>query len=326
MSTNQRKHSLRRSAAGSLLLHAALLGAIYWLVRDRLAATPVPSSRLSGPVSVDLFKGTGPKAPHTQGKAGAPKTAPPKQPLQLGPSFGIGEKGLPHTDHSGSDSSSGGGGQGGPADGYEVANSMGIEEESKLYPFFSALWRRIDTATGYPEDFVKERITGYVTAQLVIDRRGVFTGRIARVDSDQPLLETYVLAVLFHALSEPLPRELWSDREQVILVSRFEFHTFTYGHIPPPRVQKELKNVLEFERNGYNDPKVNEAIEKFLTHYMPPIIPVPGGFIIDFFRAYQFIQNLRDAGKMGAEDLRLERIDLNREQWEGLIRKVPDGQ
>jgi hypothetical protein len=199
---------------------------------------------------------------------------------------------------------------------------MGMEEESRLYPYFHAIWRRIDAATGYPDDFVKERITGYVTVQVGVDERGVFTGRLHELHSDQPMLETYALGVLFHALSEPLPRNLWRERAgEMIVVARFDFRTFTHGQVPPPREKIALKNVFEFPRHGYAEPLLKEKIEKWVTTYFPPIVPVPGGAYIDFVRLYQMVQNWRARHRLGAEELRAQRIQLKQEQWKSFIRK-----
>lgn len=314
-----------RYALQSLLLHAAFLAVGVYLLHEKILEPP--KSKLAGPISVALLHGAfqasqAPSPPSASPKVASKSRLARKLPLQFGPSFSLnpGAASPPSYPASHLGNGSGGGGQEGPRDGYEVSNAMGIVEESRLYPFFSALWKKIDASADYPPDFVRERLTGYVTAQLVVDRKGVFTGSINRVYSDQPLLETYILAVLFHALSEPLPRGLWTDREQVILVSRFDFHTFSWGQVPPARRQKETKNVLEFERYGYVEPKVNQVIEKFVTHYMPPIIPLPGAFYIDFIRTYEFLHNINNQ-KMGEDDLRLERIELKREQWESLIHK-----
>ena len=209
----------------------------------------------------------------------------------------------------------------GEQDGYDTANSMDLKKEGELYPFFRALWKKVDASLGYPDDFVKERLSGHVTAQVVLDRGGVFHGEILGVASDQPYLEAYVLAILFHALHDPLPQNLWSDREQMILVMRFDFRTFSYGEIPPEPKLVNLKNVLAFNRGGYTESRLSQAIDKFMTHYFPPIIPIPGAFYIDFIRAYQMVQNYRSRFKMGEDDLRGERLQLSRREWESVIHK-----
>jgi hypothetical protein len=307
----------------SVLLHAAIFGLAYWLMREaQRREQAIPPSRAPGPINVDIVGGKGGPSNGkgaSQKHASRPKKAPP--PLQLGPSFRFTPGGgSPQPPGAGG----GGGGGAGPADGYDVANAMGLEEEGKLYPFFHAIWKKVDSATGYPDDFVRERIKGFVTAQVVVNRQGVFTGKIVEINSDQPFLETYVMAILFHALSEPLPPETWSHRDEMILVLSFDFHVFSYGESPPPRMEEKIKNVLSFSRYGYDDPKLNHVVEKILTHYMPPIIPIPGGFFIDFFHAYQFVQNLRNH-RMEEDDLRLQRIELRQDQWRSVVRKAPDG-
>jgi hypothetical protein len=318
--------ALRRSLVGSLSIHGILLGLAWFVVfhspwRPELPAT----SRKANTVQVRLQAGSGRSSSPLQA---ARKNAPKIAQTQSQPSLNLGldfsrnvHKAAPSDSTEGSSpETTVGGGHAGLPDGYDTANSMDIKKEAELYPFFRALWRKVDSQLGYPNDFVKERISGYVTAQLVVDRGGVFKGEILGVASDQPYLEAYVLAILFHSLKEPLPRNLWSDREQMILVMHFDFKTFTYGELPPEPKQINLKNVLTFNRGGYTDSRLNEAIQKFMTHYFPPIIPLPGAFYIDFIRAYQLVQNFKNRHKMDEEGLRAERISLSREEWQNVIR------
>lgn len=204
----------------------------------------------------------------------------------------------------------------GSKDGYDVANEMGMERESVLYPFFDAVWARVNSATIYPEDFVQQRIEGKVTAQIVVDKRGVFTGEIRKINGDQPMLNAFVLATLIHALHEPLATQSWSQDERTLLVLQFEFHLFGPGGIPKKEEYAHLKNVLGFRRDAYVDPALNQAIEKILTRYVPPIIPIPGGVYIDFPRAYQYFKNL---GTPDDDELRARRLELQKEEMDRLI-------
>ena len=211
-------------------------------------------------------------------------------------------------------------------DGFATAQKMDMNSESTLYPFIDAIWRKINGSTGYPADFVKERISGEVNIQFVVDRHGVFTGEIPQVDSDSDFLKTYVCAILVRALKAPLPASSAGMSDQMsikmTLVAHFEFTIFGVGHSPLVADKTHVKNILYFKKSSYADPKLNELIEKFFTRYVPPIIPFPGGAYIDFVRAYEFVQKW---GKPDPDDRRPTRILLQKEEWERLIRESAGG-
>ncbi|MGK5089446.1 hypothetical protein WDW86_17995 [Bdellovibrionota bacterium FG-2] len=77
-------------------------------------------------------------------------------------------------------------GRGGEArqDGYDIARSLKWSEENRSYPFFQALWKRIDSSTNYPIDLAKRRITGSVEVQFTVNRQGEFTREFLSAESD----------------------------------------------------------------------------------------------------------------------------------------------
>ena len=58
------------------------------------------------------------------------------------------------------------------------------------------------------------------------------------------------------------------------------------------------------------DPLLNEKTEEVFTHYIPPIIPLPGGFYVDLIRAYEFVNNLIEGTPTESEQrqARLEKL------------------
>jgi hypothetical protein len=292
---------IRRSdLAKSLALHAALAAVAWVSLRAAHELAPALAAPVKPPISVTLRGGSpssGPSAApsaHARGR-GSKRPDRGEQGLRLGLDFDLGRKSAKRGKGKGGTGEAEGRGRG-SRDGYDTADAMTYADETRLYPFFRALWRRIDSSTGYPSDLVQERITGYVSVQLHVDRRGAFAGEIVSVRSDQPILEAYVLGILFHALREPLPSNLWAKGQPngVILVTRFRFSTFSHGSNPSLELEPSLKNVLAFQRDRYVDPKLNQVVNRVLTRWMPPILPIPGGVFVDFFRLYQFVQNYRD--------------------------------
>jgi hypothetical protein len=209
----------------------------------------------------------------------------------------------------------------GTADGFDMAQAMGIERETNLYPFFHALWTQINSVLDYPPDFVNERMSGVVDVQIVVNRQGVFTGRFVKATSDSLMLQTYVMSLLVHALNQPLPQKRWADRDELILVTQFNFRTFTYGEIPRVPGESHVKNMLYFQRDGYVDPLLKQTIERIFTKFLPPIIPLPGAFYIDFPRAYALVRSLSEPDKSDPDDLRRRRLEVSKEKWERIIKK-----
>jgi len=195
-----------------------------------------------------------------------------------------------------------------PGGTYGVMNSLGLEKYSPLMPFFQALWKKIDETVDYPEDFAKQRITGLVNVHLMLKRDGTFTGQILDLYSSHDYLKTYVLAVLVHALEEPLFRHLWlQDFQEIPIVLSFDFAVVTDHEADVSDKGSYIKNALIFHRRRFAEPLLNETIEEVYRRYVPPIIPIPGGFIIDFVRAYKMVTEFHEPT---AQEKRQRRIDL----------------
>ncbi len=212
------------------------------------------------------------------------------------------------------------------ADGFEVASQMKVEQEANLYPFFNSLWRKVEAVTTYPSDLAKQRIQGTAQIQLEVDHRGVFTGDIREVRGEEPMLNALSAAILVHALGEPLPENLWMRgesgrlRNSMILVFRFDYRFFLPGESPRKIDVAHFKNVLAFRRDAFVEPRANEVIEEIFTRYVPPIIPVPGGFAIDLIRAVQYVKNMVENPPDEGE-LRARRLRSMKERWEKVVRK-----
>lgn len=188
----------------------------------------------------------------------------------------------------------------------QFGNSMDIHETFSTLPFFMALHAKVDSTLVYPDDFSRQRITGNVRVEAVLDRDGRLLRFVGSVAQDK-VLQTYCLAFLLQALKNPLPQRAWANNPLVVAFE-FDFHT----HIPgePQRLFPTVieKNRLAFGRDSQIEPWLNERINEVFTHYIPPIIPLPGGVYIDFVLAYQFMKNLIE-GAPTERELRQGRVE-----------------
>jgi len=311
----------------SLIVHLCCLGLALWMGSQ----SPRPPTKPTFLVQVEepIGSGTGlhGRKKHSH-KASSP---PPTRRLELGLTAKSSDESNSRQ-ASPANISEGGvfGGSLDGYDGYDVANGIGIEREGELYPFFDALWRKVNATTAYPDEFIQQRVKGKVTAQIVVDHRGVFTGEVKAVHGSEPMLNTFVLATLIHALREPLLRNTWMDlnepgaSDRMLLVFQFDFELFGPGGAPKKAEFAHFKNVLSFRKDSYVEPALNQAINRIFTRYLPPIIPIPGGFFIDFIRAYKFFENMASPTP-DPDELRRSRLELKKEQWESVIQRRAEG-
>ncbi len=169
------------------------------------------------------------------------------------------------------------------------AEAIGFSESLEMFPFVEEIWKRIEGKLTYPPDFVSQRIKGDLSIQFEVSPTGEFTGKFYGVRSDDPILTTYAMVVVIHALSKPLPEKIQLRRNKpIVFAAQFRFETYSYSSEPPKREHEpHLKNYLSFLRQSYVLPVAVEELERFRNKYLPPIIPIPGGFVIDFVQAYK---------------------------------------
>lgn len=170
--------------------------------------------------------------------------------------------------------------------------SMGLEQATESMPFYQALWGKVDEWMGFPKEIAFMRIGGRVVIHLKVNAQGQMVGDFLRVAADHPVLKTYALVILNQALKTPLHprRQRPAGSPDVPIVMTFDFRVVTVEGLTP-RSGDYFKNSLLFGRTYYIEPYLNEALNYVLTTYVPPIIPIPGGFYVDFVRAYQMIDN-----------------------------------
>lgn len=201
----------------------------------------------------------------------------------------------------------------------QEAMNMGVERTLEALPFFMALYPRINSVLVYPDDFSKQRIDGRVRIEAELNSDGTLKRFISSTTDDR-ILQTYCLAFLMQTLSQPLPKAVRLKEGETIAVSlEFEFHTRVVGSPKRTFATVIQKNHLAFGRENEVEPVVNERIEEFFTHYVPPIIPLPGGVYVDFVMAYKFVQNLLNDAPT-ARELRQSKIEKLHEELRRYVR------
>lgn len=208
---------------------------------------------------------------------------------------------------------------------YGFSRNMKLEEMSVLTSYFSEIWKKVNFATDYPENFIRQRIVGEVHVHLNLNEKGIFVGDFLSIESSEPLLETYVVSLLLYALKDPLRKSLWLKKKKNIpSVFSFYFNTMELkSNQKEIRRGFHIKNIFVFRRKEYMSPKILLDVARFLNKYIPPIIPLPGGFYIDFVRAYTFIRDFKDLKKPvnWKEQKRARKLKLLRNKLELTIKK-----
>lgn len=191
----------------------------------------------------------------------------------------------------------------------QYANSMDVVFANENLGFFEALHRKVDSAFIYPEDFARQRIQGRVRFDIELGREGHII-RFRSSDSNDDLLHVYTMALLIQILKDPLPERSWLKTERAVVTFDFDYRIRIEGNPRHEFLVGARKNHLLFGREATIDPWLNEKLHEVFTHYIPPIIPLPGGFYVDFYLAYQYAKNLINGTptEREAREARLEKL------------------
>lgn len=184
-----------------------------------------------------------------------------------------------------------------------------------LDSFYAELWRSLAATLTYPEDFSRQRISGTVTLRMEVDFRGMITGRKIYADSENKFLEALALYSVTATLSKPLQAKYWLDRKTVPVTVRINY----WPRLPDDTRQQNPGGVvghhLEISKYDYIKPELQEKIEKYMV-----VIPVPGGFYVDFIKIYMLIKESLEPNK---DDLRAFRVKNLQETMKRHLEKMP---
>lgn len=195
---------------------------------------------------------------------------------------------------------------------------VNVVKAMELTAFLQRIKEKIDHGLDYPEDMAVQRIAGEVRLDFYVDRKGRLSGDFHSVKGAESLLNLYVMSSLLVLLKDPLPENLWAQEDRIAISVHVDFTTFQFTET---RIQNEASfqaNQLSFLRARYVKPLAVAKVEKIFTRYVPPIIPLPGGFYVDFIMLAQYIQNINTPDP---DDQRKQRLGLTRESLELATKK-----
>jgi hypothetical protein len=195
---------------------------------------------------------------------------------------------------------------------------VNIIKAMELTTFLQRIKEKIDFGLDYPEDMALQRISGEVRLDFYVDRKGRLTGDFKSVKGAESLLNLYVMSSLLVLLKDPLPENLWAQEDRIAISVHVDFATFQFTETRIRNQASFQANQLTFRRARYVKPLAVAQVEKIFTRYVPPIIPLPGGFYVDFIMLAQYVQNINTPDP---DDQRKQRLGLTRERLELATKK-----
>ena len=195
---------------------------------------------------------------------------------------------------------------------------VNVVKAMELTTFLQRIKEKIDLGLDYPEDMAVQRISGEVRLDFYVDRKGRLMGDFHSIKGAESLLNLYVMSSLLVLLKDPLPENLWAQEDRIAISVHVDFATFQFSETRLQNQASFQANQLSFRRARYVQPLAVAKVEKIFTRYVPPIIPLPGGFYVDFIMLAKYIQNINTPDP---DDQRKQRLGLTRERLELATKK-----
>ena len=113
-----------------------------------------------------------------------------------------------------------------------------------------------------------------------------------------------------------------TKRERLVLQLEFDFSTYAHPKLARREPGGYRRNVLLFKKESFAPGRIDRAMDRFYRKYMPPVIPLYGGFFVDFVRLYQIIDEWNDPDP---DTLREHRLGQLREKMDAALRARASG-
>jgi hypothetical protein len=195
--------------------------------------------------------------------------------------------------------------------------SLTLQKEGKLSPLAQKILKRVDSYVGYPPDFIEENFAGEVVIQFLVSPEGKFL-RFLHVDGEQKALTLYSMAMVILALNREianLPKDRPASNIPISLA--LSYRLLLPDEISNRREPAAYKNSLQLERVAFTEPRAIKKARRAIEKYTPPIVPVPGGFFVDFVALYK---RFAETGSDDPDWEREARMLLDRETLEVFLK------
>lgn len=116
----------------------------------------------------------------------------------------------------------------------QKTSGVGTEEQEetgggiglKVSPLALYVYRIIDEALGYPQDFVLKDVTGKVNATLAFTEDGKWDKSASTFNSNSRYLRIYIIKLLKEVLKDPIPANKLTTHKKFTLKAQFHFNIF----------------------------------------------------------------------------------------------------
>lgn len=196
----------------------------------------------------------------------------------------------------------------------QVSFTKGVE----LTTFWQRLAEKVNRGLDYPADFANQRIQGSVRVYFYVDRKGRLQGDFSSVKGPEPLLNLYVMSSLIILLRDALPENLWADQDSLAVTMNINFKIYQFQEMSIKDEYSFENNELSLTRAEYVSPLLVDQVKKVFTRYVPPIIPIPGGFYVDIPMLVEYIQNINSPDP---DEQRQARLKIKRQDLEQALKK-----
>ncbi len=210
---------------------------------------------------------------------------------------------------------------------FGVMNTMGAAEYGKNIWFYQQLWTKLNFHSSYLEDLAKQRIKGAVNVHALVNHKGQLID-VLEITGPENLLKAYVMVNLIHTLKDPLSKKNWlKGRKKIPLLITYEFilHELAGNKYHNPDTSDQgnhLKNTFVIKKHRIINNRITQYYAENIAPFIPPIMPVPGGVIIDFVAAYHIYDTW---GEPRASVRRKRRLKSLKKMLSHTIKKHPPG-
>ncbi|MCJ8276736.1 MAG: hypothetical protein HRT44_14310, partial [Bdellovibrionales bacterium] len=197
-------------------------------------------------------------------------------------------------------------------------NHMSLSEYTGNRLFFEILKSKFDQSIQYPQELVEHKIEGQTWIKVLVNHKGELI-EVVDTAAKKPALKAFVIVGVHQALKKALHKKYWhKPQRNVTLVLHFNFKILTYGQFQSRATSRYHKNRYDFLRVQQGKHVIHEFMENN-ARYIPPIIPLPGGFFFSFTQAYNLVKAWSE---MDPKIRKRQRHEMTKEKLDLMMKKA----